>query len=124
MIVVFLINFDIEDCQELADMNAVKSLMIRDTVFNVRSSLTLEERLINIAQRSAAFKIQVRENRDSFAMDLNHADQTLFSDRCSAVPKSQVLAGIMKQQYTLATAATIMLIELAAASSNRVVEGQ
>lgn len=105
-------------CQELYEVREVEKLMMHP-IFNVTSGMSLEDRLIGLAMMSAQFRVRPTEDFSNNAMLLTFDNRVLFDDTCDNIQGSKSLQMIAKRQYQLATAATVMLIELAAYEYSR-----
>lgn len=103
----------VPSCQKLNAVGHIEKLIAHNPIFDVESGMTLEERLIKIAQMSAEVRVSSL-NRSDNSMTMEFKDKILFSDSCDQIKNSESLAVIASRQYEIATAATVMLIELAA----------
>lgn len=105
---------EIPNCQQLYDVAAIEKLIANDPIFNTHSSLSFEDRLIELAKRSAEWRIKPQDSREPNGLKLLFDDQAIFSGSCQDMQGSPAVLLIAKHQYELATAATVMIIELAA----------
>lgn len=103
----------LQNCQELYDAQEIEALINENPALSASSKMPLEDRLIELAFMSAEYKVAPL-NRRKKALKIQRDDRTIFSGSCKEIPKSQAMFRVAKNQYQLATAATVMLIELAA----------